>query len=298
MSTTEAHVQTFLFWHLVKESRPVVLTLAGLRFVAGVLISTDAPPGLDVAVACLAWILVTAGIYLTNASSDVLADIVNHKRRPLARGLITRGQVNAGAACAFAAAMFIGSLFGPAFLIVVASMGTIGVLYSIGPRPGKSHFLSTGLIVATGIFLPYVGGSLAAHGEIRPPALIGGIVCGCWAGVASLSKDFADLAGDKASGRITLPVLLGLRKASRIAAGGSTAIALLALFFTFVPGLKGLWVLWFGTCAFAAACVALSRSQNAPFSLGTPYRIFMMTQLSTNSAMIATATAALIFVTP
>lgn len=281
----------------MKESRPIVLTLAALRFTAGALVATEAPLKLDVVAAGLSWILVTAGVYLTNASSDVVSDTINHKRRPLAQGQISTRQVNVAAICTFAGALLIGSFFGPAFLVVLASMGTLGVLYSIGPRPGKNHFFSAGLIVALGIFLPYAGGSLAAHGEIRPPALIGGLVCGAWAAMASVSKDFADLAGDKADGRVTLPVLLGLRNASQVAAGGSTLIALLALGCTLIPGLKGLWVLWLGTCAFAAVC-GMSRKQNSRFSLGTPYRIFMMTQLSTNGALITMATAALTIPTP
>lgn len=298
MSTTsnnflsEVHVQTSLFCHLLKESRPIVLMLAGLRFAAGVLMSTDTLPGIGVTVAGLAWILVTAGIYLTNASSDIVADTVNHKRRPLALGLITRRQVNIGAVCSFAGAVLIGSLVGPGFLTAVVSMGTLGVFYSLGPRPGKNHFLSAALIVGAGIFLPYVGGSLAAQGEIRQPSLVVGIVCGCWAAVASVSKDFPDLAGDKADGRKTLPVLFGFRRASGMVAGGSTGIALLTLCCTLViPGLNGLWVLAVGGCALAAACVALSRHRNSRFSAGTPYRIFMMTQLSTNSVIIAMAPA-------
>lgn len=296
MSTTSiwlrigAHVRSSLFCNLVKESRPLVLTLAIMRFAAGVLVPTGTEPSRGAGAAGLAWILVTAGIYLTNASSDVVADTVNHKQRPLARGLISRRQVNAGAAWAFAGAVVLGAVLGPAFLTILTSMAAMGIYYSIGPRPGKNHFLSTALIVAAGIFLPYAAGSLAAHGEIKETSIIVGILCGCWAAVASISKDFPDVAGDRVTGRTTLPVAVGLERAWKITAGSSAAVALLTLSCTLVfPGLQGLWVLSAGAAVFASSCIALLRRQNTPASLRTPYRIFMMIQIFTNVALIVLA---------
>lgn len=276
---------------LLKESRPVVLVLATMRFAAGAVIAEGSVPGPKSLVACVAWLLVIAGIYLTNASADVVADTINRKPRPLAQGMLSKRQVNRGAARSFAGAAIIGFHVGPTFLVLVTIMAVLGIFYSLGPRPGKNHFIPTGLIVGCGITLPYLSGSVAAHGEIRPAALIVGIVLGCWAALAGISKDFADIAGDLADGRRTVPVAIGCRKASLIAALGSASIAaavpVLGMFISH-PG--GLWVLPVGALAFTVSCLRLSFEQSA-ISPAAPYRVFMMTQLATNGALLLVAAA-------
>jgi 4-hydroxybenzoate polyprenyltransferase len=278
-----------VFLLLIKESRPIVLLLAGIRFAAGVLLSEGPLPGPEPVLAGLAWLLVTAGIYLTNASADIVADTINRKQRPLAQGMLTKRQVDLAAVFSFAGATLLGLYIGPAFLAVLSFMGFIGVYYSVGPRPGKNHFLSAGAIVAVGIGLPYIGGSLAANGDVQPSSMAAAILFGCWAAGASISKDFADVSGDKADGRKTLPVVLGPKAASWIAATSSVAIAVAVPHIALKsPQLGGLWVLPFGSLVFAVACVVLAISRDA-VSAGTPYRVFMMTQLAANGALIILA---------
>jgi 4-hydroxybenzoate polyprenyltransferase len=286
-----AKSSTAVFFLLVKESRPIVLLLAGMRFAAGALVAGASLPGPGPVLAGFSWLLVTAGVYLTNASTDIVADTLNGKPRPLAQGLLTKRQVDHAAICSFAGAALIGLYVGPAFLALLGLMGFIGVYYSVGRRPGKSHFLSAAAVVAAGIALPYVAGSLAAHGDLRQSSLTAAILFGCWAAAASISKDFADVTGDQADGRRTLPVVLGPRMAAWIAAGGSVATAIaVPQAAVSSPHLIGLWALPVGALVFAVACIALAVSRDA-VSPGTPYRVFMTTQLAANGALITLAPA-------
>lgn len=286
--------KTFLYVNILKEARPIVLVLAALRYVAGVFHAPGSTTTLAMVAGGVSWVAVTAGIYLINASSDVEADIINRKDRPLANGLITKRDVDSAATLAMVLAALSAAVAGPPFVPALCVMSLAGVLYSLGPKPGKEHYLSASAIVAIGLFLPYVAGSLASCGSASGSVLTAAAFFGGWAGIACVSKDFADASGDAAAGRRTLPVVVGLRASALVAGLGSIVVALAAFLVGYVGPLHAaLWILAFGALAFTIICLAITCRPNPPFPLGTPYRVFMMTQLAANGAMILTAPALL-----
>ncbi|WP_336855995.1 UbiA family prenyltransferase [Sinomonas albida] len=273
------------------EARPIVLVLFVMRFMVGALESTGAMSVSRLSLGALAWTFVTAGIYLTNASSDVEADVINRKNRPLANGQLTTREVNAAALVSFGVSVTCAASLGAGSLAIVSLMAILGTYYSVGwPRPGKAHYATAAATITVGIFLPYVAGSLANSGSISSPSLWTGIVFAIWAAIAGMSKDFADVEGDRSTGRRTLPVSLGLRSSAFATGGlaGVFAILLLAIGNRVVPT-DGTVVLVAGVCAFAAACAVIGARGRQTQAVGLPYRIFVLTQITANTAIAVVA---------
>ena len=73
------------------------------------------------------------------------------------------------------------------------------------------------IAIPRGVLLKVAGWAMVAHVTFTEPWTIGGVI-GLFLIGASSTKDFADIAGDRAGGCQTLPILYGVRKAAWIIA--------------------------------------------------------------------------------
>lgn len=260
---------------LAIEARPAVQGVFVLRFGSTALIASHPSPGL--AVAMLGWLLVTIAIYLLNGASDVAGDRLNESARPLAAGLVDLATAwFATGCCALAGVAMCYTLSADLGALSLAMLA-LGVGYSYGPC-WKTRRLSASLVIGTGAALTYLAGAAAANTASWP--LIAFIIAlSAWIALASASKDFSDVIGDRAVGRRTAPVVMGLAPASRHLAMTTAAAASLLASVSLGLGVQPIStaVVLAGTATLALV-MAASRNASTSIAVRTPYRIYMLTQ--------------------
>ncbi|ASW54861.1 UbiA family prenyltransferase [Plantactinospora sp. KBS50] len=268
-----------------REARPVVQRMFQLRFLTAALLALPAArAGLDygrIAVAAAAWLCTTWYVYLLNGLSDRVEDSGNGSTRPLAGGELAEAAARTMLAWLAAAALLLAILVGPLLVVLVLAMLALGTLYSAGPRPQKAHTGGAMAVIAAGGVVTYLAGWYAGGGGGPTPTLlvVGGAMS-AWMALVGMTKDLPDVAGDRAAGRRTLPVVLGARRARLVlavltlAVGAGAGIAAWTLGVTPVVGV-GLPV--------GAGIVALGLLRSDP---GLPYRRFMIVQYAVHLSTI------------
>jgi 4-hydroxybenzoate polyprenyltransferase len=192
----------------------LVIAAAGVLAGGWIASGTVAVPKLLVFAALAAVGFGAAGNAL-NDIWDQAGDRVNRSaaERPLAGGRIARGTADlcvvAGALGGAAAAALVS---GAAFAVGLAALGVM-ILYSpVLKRRGVPGNLAVALVAG----LPLLYGAIAVG---RPAAGVVPWTLAAWIHlVRELVKDLADERGDRALGRRTLPIVLGPRRAGRVAA--------------------------------------------------------------------------------
>jgi len=157
---------------------------------------------------------------------DQAADRLNRPggERPLAAGRVSRGTadlcVAAGAAVGLGAAALVN---GAAVLVGLAAFAVL-VLYSpVLKRRGVLGNVAVALVAG----LPLMYGAIAVG---HPAAGLVPWILAAWIHlVREIVKDIDDQAGDRTLGRRTLPLVLGTRRASLVAAGLAAAFVPLSL---------------------------------------------------------------------
>jgi len=163
-----------------------------------------------------------------NALNDIwdgAADRVNRPgQRPLAAGRLARGTadlcVAGGTFLGFAAAALVN---GTAVLVGAAALAVMVVYSPVLKRRGLPGNVAVALVAG----LPLMYGAIAVD---RPKAGIVPWTLAAWIHlVREIVKDLEDEAGDRALGRRTLPIMLGQRRAARIAGALAAAFVPLSL---------------------------------------------------------------------
>jgi chlorophyll synthase len=207
-------------------SRPFTLVAPALGIATGAVTAYGAEDGpavtgralLGVAVATVAAAILNAASNALNQVADRQIDAVNKPARPIPSGRLTPAQVLRFSVVCYLLA--VGSSFaaGPWAGALFAVGGLLSVLYSVGPRL-KRYWLAANVTIALarGLFL-----KVAAWATVRPPDgvepwLIGGIIAAYTFGAIN-TKDYADVAGDRAQGIRTLVGLRGPRQTAWISA--------------------------------------------------------------------------------
>ena len=187
-----------------------------------------------VALAVLGSVLVAAGGYVLNDVFDYETDRIIHRDR-----VLPRGEMSQTTARVYALALLIGSpllfLFTNRLSFVNASLAAL-LLF----------FYSWKLKSSSGVIGNLAASLLASNG-----ALIGGFVVGNLPNVIPLAicvffatisreivKDIQDLPGDRTTRARTLPMLIGCRKAARLAAV-SLCLAILATYLPYQQAIFG-----------------------------------------------------------
>ncbi len=159
-----------------------------------------------------------------NDLCDEEGDRISSQPRPLAIGMATRREtvVQTGV-FATLALLFAINISYATFLIIALSLG-LSFIYSSPPARLKRIPLLSTLILGVLSYLAAVAGFSALAGErafvLFPPS-VGWLLVLAFA-AAFNAKDLKDIDGDRATGTVTLPVLLGPR-------AGRTVVALLIL---------------------------------------------------------------------
>ena len=196
---------------------PPVGTLAGALVAVGAVGAGWSWPRVAAAVA--SGLLATGASNAWNQAFDAPLDAVNKPSRPIPRGDATvRGAMALGHGLALLS-IACGALASVGFLACVL-VGIIGTwVYSAPPLRTKRSALGALVTIAVprGVLVPVAGWSVLADPRTAEPWWLGAI-SGLFVFGAAATKDFADMAGDKAHGCVTLPVLLGPRRAARVIA--------------------------------------------------------------------------------
>jgi 4-hydroxybenzoate polyprenyltransferase len=163
--------------------------------------------------------VLNAGNNALNQIYDLDIDRVNKPKRPLPSGALTLREAWAFTWAAFAVAWLLAWLADPigrreCFWIVIITSGLCWI-YSAPPLWTKRRGIWANVTIAIprGVLLKVAGWSTVKTIAGVEPWFIGAIFGLFLLGAAS-TKDFADIAGDKAGGCRTLPIAYGVKAAA------------------------------------------------------------------------------------
>lgn len=272
------------------EARPQVQIIFLMRFAAGALLCAPGAAVARTAVAALAWGCATVAIYVFNGVADRVEDMANGSSRPIARGDLPAWAA-LGVSAALAAAACAGACWegGWAVAVMVVYL-MVGYCYSGPPFPFKSRYYAASIGGGALGLLSYLGGAASTGQRTGPQLAVYAAMMTLWmGGVGGIAKDLSDVAGDRAAGRRTWPVVLGERRA-RLALR-CTAVAVAAVF-TAVAALTCVRLLWCaGVVLLGATAVCVASRQAGEQAVRPrrrlPYRAFMWTQYLSHAALMA-----------
>jgi chlorophyll synthase len=203
--------------------RPFTLIAPPLGVIAGALVAhAVSRVAIDAGVlvtAVVSALLATCASNAWNHAFDVEIDRRNKPRRPIPAGLATeREAILLGHACALAA-LFAGYLTSPWFFVCVAAGVLATWIYSAPPLRTKRRTWGALLTIAIprGALVP-VAGWAVVQPPLTPEPWTLGVVAGLFIFGAAVTKDFADVEGDREHGCRTLPVAWGPERAARFTA--------------------------------------------------------------------------------
>ncbi|CAM9786896.1 unnamed protein product [Chrysoparadoxa australica] len=195
-----------------------ILPSAGLVAIGAWVSSHDVTQLLSVKVllTALAAVLVATGSCILNDWFDVAVDAENKPNRPL-----VTGRVKLGHALALSCVLLLGALASAwvvnplALQMVIASSVCLVTMYTpvLKPFPLLKNFVAAGVIAVA-----ITAGGLAAGAEFSSSFIPAAVVFFCTVH-REIVMDVGDVEGDRTSGVITLPVLLGRGPAIAVAAG-------------------------------------------------------------------------------
>ena len=159
-----------------------------------------------------------------NQAFDVDLDRVNKPERPIPSGRATVPEAmrlgHLGAVLSLAAGGLHAWLAGTPWFLACVALGIFATWsYSAPPLRTKRSMLGALATIAIprGFLVPVAAWSVVAAPGTAEPFLLG-LIPGLFVLGAAATKDFADVAGDRAHGCRTLPVVLGPARAAKIVA--------------------------------------------------------------------------------
>lgn len=195
-----------------------------------------------------AWVLLTAAIYILNDVVDVNTDKTNGLDRPLVNGNVSKNQAIIVALGFVSLSLIIIATINAICLFISLVYLALGVVYSIPPIKLEERTLGKPLTYGSAFILCQLAGS-AALGFFPPVLFYAILLFSPFMFLTSSITDLKDVKGDKKTGCITVPVLLGPRKTIDLA-----IIGLLAMTALIIPGYA-----YFGfNLAFVVVMVAIS----------------------------------------
>jgi 4-hydroxybenzoate polyprenyltransferase len=202
---------------------------------------------------------------------------LNGSSRPLATGLVDLGTARIVAASCATCGVAIGLATCAGLGALSIALLVLGVGYSYGPC-WKSGRRSAGVVIGAGAALTYCAGAVV--GDVATWQLVAFTTAlSVWVAMASASKDFSDIIGDRRSGRRTAPVELGSDEASRRLTSTTSLASVLVAGVTVTLGVRPI----------AAGCIVLgtvvlglvlgsTRDPTSRVSTRAAYRVYMVTQ--------------------
>lgn len=271
---------------LAAEARPAVQAVFLLRFASMALLAPDPSP--SIALGATGWLLVTVAIYLLNGISDLAGDKVNGSSRPLAAGVVDVATARFGATACSLTGVATCCVLSPLLGSLSIAILMMGLGYSFGPCWKDGRYAAS-IVIGAGAALTYIAGAAVA-GVASWQLMAFTISLSAWIGLASASKDFSDVSGDRMAGRRTIPVELGFDMASRHLALTTASAAAIVMFVSIALGVHTITtgVTIAGT-AVLAFVLAAARKDEFQFQGRTPYRVYMVTQYAACAGLLAGA---------
>lgn len=170
----------------------------------------------------IALVLGPIGAAVLNAASntlnqihDLAQDRLNKPERPIPSGRIGTTVAGHLAWAEYACAIAIAACLGPWTAALFAAAGILTWIYSAPPLRSRNSWWG-GLLtiaVARGLLLKLAGWSALGSLSDPDPWFLGLVAASFLLGAAA-SKDFSDMAGDRAAGVSSLPIRFGPRRAA------------------------------------------------------------------------------------
>lgn len=229
----EAQASFFLSQALLFQSRKkwgiiyALATMAGLFCVPGGIIAASSEvDALTLITRTLplpaASFLIIVGMYVLNDLIDADLDRANGKKRPIPTGKVTKNQAWAFITLTNGAGILLAALtLNPASVAVTSIVAAIGLMYSAPKIALKDRFVIKTLAIAIAIVLCALLGAMSTFGlsatdSILVPVYVS-VILGSMVFITSPFNDLGDVAGDKAAGRRTIPIVIGRENTVKLA---------------------------------------------------------------------------------
>jgi geranylgeranylglycerol-phosphate geranylgeranyltransferase len=194
-------------------------TVTGLFFIPGMLgvISTEADILLIVQKTLplpVISFLITVGMYILNDLLDADLDRANGKKRPIPSGLVSKRQAWTFIIATNATALILSIItFNPTAGLIVSAMLIIGIMYSAPKIALMKRFLIKTITIAIYYCLCALLGATSYGTDMvmnNPVILAHGLsMLAIMIFISSTLNDLGDVAGDRAAGRRTVPIVIG-----------------------------------------------------------------------------------------
>jgi 4-hydroxybenzoate polyprenyltransferase len=262
----------------IRFTRPATLAAPVAGVVGGAVAARGGwpPDPLMILFAVASAILLTGASNGLNQIADIETDRINRADRPLPSGRMSPREAWALTMALLAGAVALAAPCGLGYLACVLLTVPVTSAYSFRPLRTKRLPFAANATIATprGLFLVLAGWAVGG-GLFRAEAWVLGGIAWVYVFGASTTKDFADAEGDRATGCVTLPILLGPRRAARFVAPFLVAPYLLFPLLgaaRLLPGGAGPWSLvGLPLAAIGGAAGALLVRDPTPPASGRPH---------------------------
>jgi 4-hydroxybenzoate polyprenyltransferase len=215
---------------------PSVLVTATFVAIAG--LAQGAVPSASLGVRLVLLMLpIQFAIGVTNDVADVRADAAMKPYKPLVRGLVGWRTARALAAVlALAGLVAAATINLPTLALAAGGLGA-GLLYDLGLRETPLSWVPwwAGISILPLAAYASVGALAPRLLVLLPLSLLVALALHC-------ANALPDIASDRAAGRMSLPVLLGVRRSRVVAVAGLAGAGVLALTLFYPLGQNGPWV--------------------------------------------------------
>lgn len=176
--------------------------------------------------------LVIVGMYVLNDLIDADLDRANGKNRPIPTGRVSKRQAWAFVMATNGVGILLAGLtLNPLTAVIALAVVVIGLMYSMPKTSLKDRFVVKTLSIAFALVLCALAGatsfgSSSDLGTLMMPVYIA-LILGSMVFITSPFNDLGDVAGDKAAGRRTIPIVIGPQNTVKMAI--SLAAGMIAL---------------------------------------------------------------------
>lgn len=218
-------------------------TVTGLFCLPGVLGALSSPNPNFIAIIQMtlplpvASLLVTVGTYILNDLIDEDLDKTNGKKRPIPSGQVSRRHARAFVVLVFGAAFLLTTVsFRPISLMILGMMLTIGITYSMPKIALMKRFVVKTMSIAAFYMLCALLGITSTYNldfAMASPAVVTIVLLtlALMVFISSTLNDMGDVAGDEATGRRTMPIVIGRDNTIKLTIALTTSV--LAMTWTF-----------------------------------------------------------------
>jgi len=209
---------------LLELCRPFTLLAPFVGFLSAAVMAGHSFPRGAAYLGALSAMLLNAASNGLNQVFDLEIDRINKPARPLPSARLTTRQAGLAVMLLYVASVALAALVNKTFLIIVLFTAFATYAYSAPPLRTKRVFWLANLTIAVprGLLLIVAGWASVARVNTVEPWFIGLIFALFLLGAAS-TKDFADMDGDRAFGCMTMPLVIGVRRAAWVVAASLVA---------------------------------------------------------------------------